>query len=349
MKGIVSVIMALVFLPSAFGQGIDVRKKDSCYLRYDKDHNVIRNNRYAEWQCGKLAGVVDCNERLEYDQDADIVYMNNRDMVNAGMAGKPFTGTCETCHMNGVLERRISFVNGKENGVDTTYYKTGCPQVIRSHMNGQEHGQWLYLYDSTEYVAWEMNYMLGNKHGKHIFFTKEGDTTRWENYNNGLLDGVKRTYYPKSKIKSEVAYKNGVLDGAFKIYNYEGVVIEELNYKDGKKNEVCKYFYDDGKPLKIENWTMGVKDGEFKMFYYQGTVQVAESYKKGMKEGWFMEYYPDGLTKRKALYKKDELLEEHRYDEQGRETYSFGTPTGDENEDDEVPGTEKKKNKKKRK
>ena len=346
MKSLVVLFMLAIVAPVLAQSGIDeIGKKDSCYLKYDKDHNVIRNNRYAEWQCGKLAGVIDCNERLEYDEASDLVYMNNQDMVNAASANKPFTGTCETCHMNGALERRVTFVSGKENGVDTTYYASGCPQVIRNHVQGAEHGQWIYYYDSTQYTAWEMNYVAGVKHGKHIYMKKNGDTTRWENYNNGRLHGTKRTYYPDSKIKREVEYNNGIMDGKFKIYNLKGVIIEELNYKQGKKHEECKYFYDDGKPLKNENWNMGIKNGEFKIFYYQGTIQVSESYKKGLKEGWFMEYYPDATTKRKALYKKDELLEEHRYDEQGRETYSFGAPDGDQMEDDEMPSTKKKKKK----
>lgn len=322
-----------------------IGQKDSCYLKYDKDHNVIRQNRYAEWQCGKLAGVVDCNDRLELDQETGVVYMNNSNMVDASSAGKPFNGTCETCHMNGTLERRVTFVNGKQNGVDTTYYESGCPQVVRNHVQGVEHGQWIYFYDSTNYEAWEMNYAAGQKHGKHIFFARNGDTTLWENYNNGLLDGTKRTYYTNSRIKREANYSNGVLDGKFKLYNPKGVVIEEINYKMGRRNEDCKYYYDDGTLLKTEQWDMGVKNGEFKMFYYEGNVQVSEVYKKGLKEGWFMEYYPDGLTKRKALYKKDVLLEEHRYDEQGRETYSFGAPDGDQMEDDEMPQQDKKKKK----
>ncbi len=347
MKVLSLFLFSILAMPLTAQIGItNIGQKDSCYLKYDKNHNVIRNNRYAEWQCGKLAGVIDCNGRLELDPESGIVYLNNEDMVNATGAGKPFTGKCETCHMNGTLERRVNFVNGKQNGIDTTYYESGCPQVVRNHIQGIEQGQWLYYYDSTQYLAWEMNYMAGQKHGKQIFFTKDGDTTRWENYNNGLLHGTKRTYYPDSKIKTEVEYKNGLMDGKFKVYNIEGVPIEELNYKMGKRHEECKYFYDDGKPLKTENWDMGVKNGEFKMYYYQGNIQVSESFKKGLKEGWFMEYYPDGVTKRKALYKKDELLEEHRYDEQGRETYSFGAPDGDQMEDDEMPTDSKKKKKK---
>ena len=204
------------------------------------------------------------------------------------------------------------------------------------------------MYDSTQYLAWEMNYYMGEKHGKHIYMKKNGDTTKWENYKNGLLDGIKRTYYSDSRIKREVNYKLGVLDGAFKIYNLEGVVIEEINYKAGKKHQESMYYYDDGKPLKIEHWNMGVKNGAFKIFYYQGHVQEERTFKKGKKEGWYKLYYPDSKVKNESLFEKDVLIEEHRYDEQGRETYSFGTPTGDQSEDDAMPKTKKKKKKKRK-
>lgn len=323
-----------------------IKKKDSCYLRYDaKGNKLTGNQRYSEWQCGKLLGIVDCNERLEYDEESDLVYLNTQNMENATGAGKPFSGTCETCHMNGILERRVTFVNGKENGIDTTYYQTGCPQVIRNHVQGAESGQWLYLYDSTQYVAWEMNYMLGELHGKQIYFNKNGDTTKWENYNNGLLHGVKRSYYPDSKINREVSYNNGVLDGKFKIYNAKGVIIEELNFKNGKKHEECKYFYDDGNPLKIEVWDNGLENGEFKTFFYSGPVLSSANYKKGLKDGWFIEYYPDLTIKSEAIFKKDVLIEEHKYDEEGRETYTFGKEIGGKREDDKAPTADKKKKK----
>lgn len=332
----------------SFAQIPEIGKKDSCYFVYNNSGERTNSRRYAEWQCGKILGIVDCGDRLEYDEDADIVYLNNKDMVNSTGADKPFSGTCESCHMNGVLARKITFVNGRENGLDTTYYESGCPQVVRSHINGKENGQWLFMYDSTQYLAWEMNYYMGEKHGKHIYMKKNGDTTKWENYKNGLLDGIKRTYYSDSRIKREVNYKLGVLDGAFKIYNLEGVVIEEINYKAGKKHQESMYYYDDGKPLKIEHWNMGVKNGAFKIFYYQGHVQEERTFKKGKKEGWYKLYYPDSKVKNESLFEKDVLIEEHRYDEQGRETYSFGTPTGDQSEDDAMPKTKKKKKKKRK-
>lgn len=333
-------IFSIVFgLFAQINNGIEsVAVRDSCYLRYNANGEKLTGiERYGEWQCGKIVGIVDCNNRLEFDQESGIVYLKGDDLTNLSGAGKPFNGTCETCYMNGLLERRVTFLNGKEHGIDTSYYSSGCPQVVRSHINGTESGQWFYFYDSTQYVAWEMNYMMGEKHGRHIYFKKNGDTTRWENYKNGLLDGIKRSYYPDSKLKNEINYKSGLMDGAYAVYNLEGLVIEKLNYKQGKKHEECNLYYEDGKPLRIEHWNYGVRDGEFKVFYYNGNVQSSENYLKGIKEGWFMEFYQDSKTKRKALYKKDVLVEEHRYDTHGRETYSFGVSDDNEMEDDDVP------------
>lgn len=323
----------LVISGSTFSQ-IEVPKgKKKCY------ESENQGKRFSEWECGKLAGVVDCNEKLTYDEDTKLVL--------AGNNGSPFTGMCETCHMNGKLERRITFVNGKENGVDTTKYKSGCTQVIRNHIQGVESGQWTFFYDSTEYIAWERNYNLGQLHGKQLYLTREGDTTRLEHYNNGKLHGVKKSYYPKSKIEKEINYVNGLMDGTSKYYNWEGKVVQDLSYKQGKKNGELKYYYDDGTLLSVEHWTMDQKDGEFKTFYYEGNVQVMENYKKGVPEGWFEERWPDDKFKRRALYKKGVIIEEHRFDEHGNENYTFGG-TGSSKEDDAAPDAKTKDKKKKK-
>lgn len=326
-------VLLMVFSTSA--QITEVKKKN-CYDKLDSR----KGQRFAEWECGKLAGVIDCNEKLTYDEDSKLIL--------SGTHATPFTGTCETCHNNGLLERRITFVNGKEHGIDTTTYSSGCKQVIRNYFQGQENGQWLYYFDSTEAIAWEMNYSYGQKHGKHIWLTRAGDTSRIEFYNNGLLHGTKKLYYSKSRIEKEINYVNGLMDGAFRHYTIEGVLLDEIMYKAGKKNGECKYYYDDGKLLRTEKWTMDVKDGEFKTFYYQGHLQTMETYKKGVLEGWWEERWPDDKLKRKALYKKGEIIEEYKYDEHGTETYAFDGEVVRTGYAEEGPDTGKKKKKKKK-
>jgi antitoxin component YwqK of YwqJK toxin-antitoxin module len=305
---------------------------------YEKGAN--NKGRFAEWECGKLAGVVDCNEKLTYDEDSKLVLSGNM--------GKPFTGTCETCHMNGLLERRITFLNGKENGSDTTKYSSGCTQVVRNHFQGQEHGQWIYYFDSTQQIAWEMNYNYGQKHGRHVWLTRTGDTSRIEHYNNGVLHGSKKLFYSKTRIEKEMTYVNGLLDGVFKAYTIDSILLQEINYKQGKKNGEAKFYYQDGKPLRTEKWALDVKDGEFKTFYYQGHLQSLESFKKGIPEGWWEDRWPDDKLKRRALYKKGNVVEEYRYDEQGAEVYAFDGENIRDGYAETAPTVSTKKKKKKK-
>lgn len=240
-----------------------------------------KGNRFSDFECGKTPGIIDCNEGLESDPGSNIVTKKAIGTEFLQDANKPFTGKCETCHHNGILERQVSFVNGKENGTDTTFYETGCPMVYRTHIEGVENGKWTFFHDTTvSIIAWEMNYFAGEKHGQQIYFSKKGDTTLIENYKNGILDGKKTKYFPGNKIDKEINYKNGLMDGEVTYYNRDGKVIEKLNFKEGKKNGECTYFYNDGKLLSTEFWLMDAKNGEFKTFFYQGDLQKLESWKK---------------------------------------------------------------------
>lgn len=299
--------------------------------------------RYSEWECGKLVGVVDCGTQLNYDEEHDLVIRTSDNNVDLTGVGKPFTGKCETCHLNGTLERRVNFVNGKEHGTDTTTYESGCPQVVRTHINGVESGTWQYFYDSTNFLAWEINYYLGLKQGKTIYLAPDGDTTLLEHYKEGQLDGKKITYYDDSKVKREANYKAGSLNGKFITYSEKGIIQEELNYKNGKKDGENKYYYDDGVLLQTENWSNGIKDGDFKVFFYEGAVQISEHYKNGKRDGTFEEFHPNGIVKEKIVYDEDVRLEEIHYDDHGRITFQFPDPAGAE--DDAAPGKKKKKKK----
>lgn len=316
--------------------------------------------RYVDWQCDERDAIVDCNEKLSQDPGSNIVRTRS--------SGSPYSGDCETCHMNGLRERVVHFVNGRVDGTDTTYYQSGCPQVVRTHIEGVENGTWTYYNDTSGLVAWNIQYYNGEKHGQAIYYRQhkvgekvmkvninrdekkiyyneyENDTVKIEQFSEGRLNGTKKEYYKGSKLRKEVNYKDGVLHGPFMIYDTEGNLLQELNYEEGEKDGEWKYYYNDGSLLKIENWDEGVKDGVFKTFYIQGHIQTMETYKKGRKHGEFMERFPNDKVKREAIYKKDELIEEHVYDKFGNEirTVSEDGPE-QQTEDDEVTTKKKKK------
>lgn len=324
----------LIILNSLFSQ----LEKIKCY------ENGSKQRKYNDWECGKTPGIVDCNDKIDFEESSKTFLSKS--------GGKPYTGMCETCFENGIRERKITFINGKEHGMDTTKYFSGCPMVIRNHINGFENGTWTYFFDSTTIKAWEMNFLLGQKHGKHVYFNRLGDTTLFENYKNDQLHGIKRSFYKGGKIHKHVQYNKGIIDGAFFSFNKEGKLLEKLNYKMGKKDGEFTYFYDDGILLKTENWSNDIKNGTFTTYFYQGFVQTLENYKKGVKDGWFEEYYPNKRMKLRSLYKKGKLIEEHEFNEKGKEIRTFPEVIKEKDkEDDDIDEeidreSKKKKNKK---
>jgi antitoxin component YwqK of YwqJK toxin-antitoxin module len=337
MYKITALIFSLFCFQVFMSQIPEIKQQEKCYEKTLQR----KGQRFVDWECGKNVAIVDCNEKLDLDPDYKIVF--------SSATRKPFTGVCETCHVNGIIERRVTFVGGKEHGIDTTYYQSGCPMVYRTHIEGKENGQWVYYYDTTMQVAWEMNFLFGEKHGKQIYYSRKGDTTLFENYQNGVLHGVKKTYYSNYKIEKHVNYKKGLLHGTYLSYSKDGKVTSKLNYNEGKKDGLCTFFFDDGKLLRTENWSKDVKNGDFKTYFYQGHIQTSESFSKNLREGWFEERYPNQKLKRKALYRKDILIEEYTYDEQGKEKSAFVLEAKKKKkEDDEVPTGKKKKEKKKK-
>lgn len=348
--------LLMVFTSTLLFSQIDDVRRGPCF---QKSADRL-GKKYVQWECDARDNIVDCNEDLESDPGSKFVLTRN--------TGNPYTGDCETCHMNGLRERLVHFTNGQVNGIDTTYYESGCPQVVRNHIEGMENGTWTFYNDTSGLAAWHINYFNGEKHGESIFYRQhkvgdeklkinidnverfidysvyENDTLKIENYMNGLLHGVKKEYYRESKLKNEINYKVGLFDGAYIEYSPEGNVLQERLYKEGKKEGDWKYYYNDGNLLKTESWKSDTKEGTFKTFYIQGHIQSIENYKKGMKHGEFIERFADDKLKRQAVYKKDELIEDHVFDIYGNEIETFGVDQPQKNtEDDEIPATKSKK------
>ncbi len=322
----------LVYIQIGLLAQLEENQQKKCY----ESNKTISGKPSVVNDCQKIAGIIDCGDDLNLDEDSKLIFKNKE--------LKPFTGTCQSCHWNGKLDRKINFVNGKENGVDSAYYPSGCLQVVRNHIQGIESGKWVYFFDSTAFTAWEMNYRNGRKHGQQIYFDKKGDTTRIEHYSDGILDGEKLVYGSTGSIEKITTYKKGLLDGPFIVYNLSGQVIQELNFVAGKKNGKLTYYYSDGVLMSVENWLLDKKSGEFITYFHDGKVQQKVAFLNGVLNGWMEEFWADGLMKRSARYQNGLLLEEHRYNEQGIETYTLGTPTSATTEDDALPIKNKKRN-----
>src|SRR5688500_4223976 len=71
--------------------------------------------------------------------------------------------------VNGVVHEEGYTINGRTDGIWTTYYPWGYPKTITSYKNGK-------------------------KNGMHIQTTERGNAAFLENYQNDLLEGPRRVY-----------------------------------------------------------------------------------------------------------------------------------------------------------
>ena len=352
MKNLILLYFMLI-LPFFYGQ-IKKENKKKCY---EKSLTFCKIGDYSPTQ----TKILNCNENLEYEERKN-KFGENIQLILSKNGGMPYTGICETCFENGQREMRLNIKQGVETGIDTTFYQSGCIMGIRSHIDGIKTGKWSSYYDSTNQLEWELNFKIATrkdglqitvKNGVHIFIEPNGDTSSLETYQDNLLNGIRKTFYEQGKLHELVSYKKGKIDGQYIEYNFNGKVIAKLNFKKGKKDGLNTFYFEDGVILRSELWEQNAKNGTFTTYYHEGFIKSTENYKKGLKEGWFEDFYQTRKVHIKSLYEKDELIEEHEFNEKGKEIRRFPEIEKEEaeTEDDEieVPTKKGKKEKKEKK
>lgn len=312
------------------------KKKVTKLVECHRDSLVI-DRRYGEWQCGRNKAIVDCNEFLEFEPEMNVYFNKNN--------GKPFSGDCETCHLTGRRELLIHFKNGKEDGIDTSYYPSGCIMAVRNNIEGVRDGNWRFYYDSSYQEYFIENYTAGMKNGMQRYYYKNGNLSKLENYNMNSLDGKKIEYHfspefldsSSLKVKIEIDYKDGKYNGKYKMFSPQGKPLIEENYVMDKKDGDQKYYQRNGNLMRTEEWNKGLRDGEFITYYMDGESMIKqENYVKNKLNGVYKEWYfprkdEDPILKVEAIYKNGCPVEQTLYDEFGEEIEFEEGEEGEEN------------------
>ena len=255
--------------------------------------------------------VTNCYEKVAFDSITQRYYSRKN-------FGVPFDGSCATCHRNGVLEQEMTFIEGRRNGVDTSYYPSGCPYSSQSFLLGNPHGKSTTYFDSTFRIKSEIEHYMGKVHGRYIEFDAAGDTIKYQDFADNLPHGIKKEYFSESKIKKISHYQNGLLHGCQIRYAKNGNKELEISFYEGKKDGKWTYFFDNQKIARSEEWNKGEKEGAFKTFNNMDLLISEQYYKKGEPMGIHKEYYPDGREKHVRVYSKKNILEEeYAFDDYG--------------------------------
>ena len=138
-----------------------------------------------------------------------------------------------------------------------------------------------------------------NNNGIHVDYYHTGNILREFYHNNGIKEGVCRTYSSDGKLSNECYYINDKLHGPYKDYNIDGKLRIECTYTNGVVNgthttiESCK--------KTIYNFVNGVKHGEY-------SIEIINThdnnYTKGMYCNNIIINYERRLTSDNTLFDK---------------------------------------------
>ncbi len=158
--------------------------------------------------------------------------------------------------------------NGKRQGIWKKYYTNNRIRYIGTFEHGKEVGAFKYYSaSSSEYPIIVKNFhenddladvqffttsgileseglMKGkSREGKWLFYHSDGKSIMGEeNYTNGKLNGVYKTFYPNGELTEVTSYKNGLIDGNYKKYSIKGLLYNDFNYARGKLNGMAIYY-----------------------------------------------------------------------------------------------------------
>jgi len=172
----------------------------------------------------------------------------------------------QTLHAQGGVNQVDS--NGKRQGVWKKYYTNDRIRYIGTFDHGKEVGTFKYYSASSsdnpiivkEYhknddlaqvqffttagILESKGLMNGkNREGKWLFYHSDGKSIMSEeNYKDGKLNGVYKTFYPNGELTEITSYKNGLIDGNYKKYSIKGLLYNDFNYSRGKLNGMAIYY-----------------------------------------------------------------------------------------------------------
>lgn len=194
---------------------------------------------------------------------------------------------CFTANLSGQSINQLDS-NGKKTGVWKKFYENGSVRYEGQFENDKEVGTFKFYDEDSktptiikvfepkstiaEVTYYQTNGLIestGKMDGKlriskWRYFYPNGKTLMIEeNYINGILEGVFKSYFKNSKTSELLVYKNGKLHGNCKRFGDNGVLIEESNYENGQLNGAAAYYTTEGVLVAKGNYENDEKVGSW--------------------------------------------------------------------------------------
>jgi hypothetical protein len=107
-------------------------------------------------------------------------------------------------------ESEVHFVNGKMEGIGTSYHDNGKRFFVINYKNGEANGP-MFMYTSDGLLGLEGQNRNGKEHGKHTSFFKDGKRQAVQTYREGVLHGRTTFWNPSGSKRAEYIYSRGTI------------------------------------------------------------------------------------------------------------------------------------------
>lgn len=171
--------------------------------------------------------------------------------------------------ISGKLAREVQYVEGRKNGCELLWSKTGRK-------------------------TGETMFEDGLRHGRETYWDVFGNQTSVSEYKKGVLDGERRLTDPNSKVSIIYHYVGGKLNGLCRRVYPNGDKDAEVNYSAGNPHGKYKKYYPNGVVEWEGEFNMGVKHGLHVWRYDDGGLELEVPYNDGVISGVARKWYNTG-------------------------------------------------------
>jgi antitoxin component YwqK of YwqJK toxin-antitoxin module len=223
---------------------------------------------------------------------------------------------------------RVKFITLAPGGSAITYVETLTPLNAKGEPDGTE----LQFCDWYRQPVQKVPYKNGQRHGSELVYRIAQEFNaqvnrleeKWYVYmevpwENGKVQGTKKTFHPNGKVASEATYVEGVIAGQSRTYDEEGRVLSVASYKKGKKHgDLTDYWPTNGNVKRVIPYRNGEVNGVAKEFYLSGKVKWERPFEDNVQHGIETHYEEDGAVVRTKYWLKGEEVPKEEFEKRFR-------------------------------
>lgn len=215
-------------------------------------------------------------------------------------------GKWERFYLKGQKMIEGSFLNDRKHGEWTYHHANGQLRTKAEFRMDQPNGQWV-SFDAAGNKAAERLYEEGGIKQAIAYYPSGNVAYNIEYEVRDSVNYRSESFYfdDNARLYKYQEFKEGKLDGLYRTYHAKGNVWEELEYEEGKLIFVRQMATWNGQPMPTG--TLADGNGELRRYYPDGIIFSKVNYKNGLPNDSATYYEENGFVRARGTYRDGKL------------------------------------------